>query len=107
DAPAKGDALPLGQPYTMQGVAYGGLRGVSKVEGTTDGGTTWQPAAITANPSPQSWSLWQYAWTPAKAGNVTLGVRCYERDGTLQPTKVEENFPSGSAGIHLIDVTVR
>lgn len=107
DAPAKGDAVPLGQPYTMQGIAYGGLRGVSKVEVTTDGGATWQPATITATPSPQSWSLWQYVWTPARAGNITLGVRCYERDGTLQPTKEEENFPSGSAGIHRIDVTVQ
>jgi DMSO/TMAO reductase YedYZ molybdopterin-dependent catalytic subunit len=107
DAPVTGDAVPLGEPSTMQGVAYGGLRGVSEVEVTTDGGATWQPATITANPSPQSWSLWQYVWTPAKAGKVTLGVRCYERDGTLQPTDTAENFPSGSAGIHRIDVTVR
>jgi DMSO/TMAO reductase YedYZ molybdopterin-dependent catalytic subunit len=107
DAPAKADTVPLGQPYTMRGLAYGGLRGVSTVEVTTDGGATWQPAAITANPSPQSWSLWEYAWTPAKAGSVKLGVRCYERDGTLQPTNEEENFPSGSAGIHFVDVMVR
>jgi hypothetical protein len=77
------------------------------VEVTTDSGATWQPAAITANPSPQSWSLWQYAWTPAKAGPASLGVRCYEKDGTLQPTMDAENFPSGSAGVHMIEVTVR
>jgi DMSO/TMAO reductase YedYZ molybdopterin-dependent catalytic subunit len=107
DAPAEGDTVPLGQPYMIQGIAYGGLRGVSRVEVTTDGGATWQPATITANPSPQSWSLWQYSWAPAKAGSASLGVRCYEKDGTLQPTGNEENFPSGSAGVHRITVTVR
>ncbi|MGI8854651.1 MAG: molybdopterin-dependent oxidoreductase [Thermomicrobiales bacterium] len=118
DFPVKGDAIAPGQPIVMQGIAFGGLRGVSKVEVTADGGTTWQPATITAKPSPQSWVLWEYPWTPPKSGNYMLGVRCYEGNGTLgateanasgalQPTKEEGNFPSGAAGVHFIDVTAR
>ncbi len=118
DFPAKGDVIAPGRAITMQGIAFGGLRGVSKVEVTADGGATWQPATITAKPSPQSWVLWEYSWTPPKKGNYMLGVRCYEGNGTpgatetnasgsLQPTKEEGNFPSGAAGVHFIDVTAR
>jgi DMSO/TMAO reductase YedYZ molybdopterin-dependent catalytic subunit len=107
DSPVKGDTVTPGQPVMMQGVAFGGLRGVSKVEVTTDGGTNWQPATITATPSPQSWVLWEFPWTPPAHGNYMLGVRCYEGNGTVQPTKVEANFPSGAAGVHFIAVTAR
>ena len=115
DFPAKGDAITPGQPIVMQGVAFGGLRGVSKVEVTTDGGTMWQPATITTRPSPQSWVLWEYPWTPPANGKYTLGVRCYEGTeaiggggvGKLQPTQEEPNFPSGAAGVHFIDVTTK
>lgn len=119
DFPVKGDTVAPGQPIMMQGIAYGGLRGVSKVEVTTDGGGTWQPATITANPSPQSWSLWQFPWTPPKNGSSKLGVRCYEGNGTLgkteanasggapQPAKDAENFPDGAAGIHFVEVATR
>lgn len=107
DFPVKGDTVTSGQPVMMQGIAFGGLRGVSKVEVTTDGGTTWHSATVTATPSPQSWMLWQFPWTPPASGNYTLGVRCYEGTGALQPTKEEENFPSGSAGVHFIAVTAR
>jgi DMSO/TMAO reductase YedYZ molybdopterin-dependent catalytic subunit len=107
DAPAQGDTVSSGQPITVQGVAFAGLRGVSKVEITTDGGATWLPATITANPSPQSWSLWQFPWTPPQHGDYKLGTRCYEGNGALQPTKDEQNFPSGAAGIHFVTVTAR
>jgi len=107
DSPMKGDTVTPGQMIMMHGIAYGGLRGVSTVEVTTDGGGTWQPATITANPSPQSWSLWQFPWTPPNNGDYTLGVRCYESNGMLQPTKAEPNFPSGAAGIHVVTVTAR
>ncbi len=36
-----------------------------------------------------------------------LGVRCYEKDGTLQPTKTEQNFPSGAAGLDFVSVMVK
>jgi DMSO/TMAO reductase YedYZ molybdopterin-dependent catalytic subunit len=107
DFPVQGDTVTPGQPITMQGVAFAGLRGVSKVEVTTDGGTTWQPATITAQPSPQSWVLWEYLWTPPKTGGYKLGVRCDDGNGALQPTKDEPNFPSGAAGTHVVTVTAR
>lgn len=107
DVPAKGDPVKVGQPITMKGIAFGGLRGVSTVEVTTDGGKTWQLATITANPSPQSWVLWEFPWTPAASGATMLGVRCYEKDGTPQPTKKEQDFPSGVSGLDFVPVAVQ
>lgn len=117
DFPVKGDTIAPLQPITITGIAFGGLRGVSKVEVTTDGGATWQAATITARPSPQSWALWDFPWTPPANGNYKLGVRCYEGNGALgktesaggasQPMKEEENFPSGAAGIHFVDVVTK
>ncbi len=104
DTPAKGDAVMAGRPTTMRGVAFGGLRGVSKVEVTTDGGATWTAAMITAKPSPQSWALWELPWTPPASGSYKLGARCYEADGTLQPVITEQNFPSGAAAIAFVTV---
>ena len=91
----------------MTGIAFSGLRGVSKVEVTTDGGKTWQPATITTTPSPQSWVLWDFPWMPTARGTYMLGVRCYEGSGTPQPTTVEANFPSGAAGLQFIPITAR
>jgi DMSO/TMAO reductase YedYZ molybdopterin-dependent catalytic subunit len=107
DVPATGETIAPGQPAMMQGIAFAGLRGVSKVEVTTDGGRTWQPATITATPSPQSWVLWEFPWTPAATDTYMLGVRCYDGTGALQPTKEEPNFPSGAAGLQFITVTAR
>ena len=107
DFPAPGDAVMTGQPITIQGVAFAGLRGVSKIEVTTDGGGMWQPATITAMPSPQSWTLWEYRWTPPKNGVYKLGVRCDDDSNIVQPTKDAQNFPSGAAGIHFVEVTTK
>ena len=107
DVPVQGDTVASGQPITMRGIAFAGLRGVSRVEITTDGGATWLPATITANPSPQSWTLWEYGWTPPKNGTYKLGVRCYDDNGVVQPTKDGQNFPSGAAGIHFVAVTAK
>ncbi|MCA1668531.1 MAG: molybdopterin-dependent oxidoreductase [Thermomicrobia bacterium] len=106
DSPMQGDTVTSGQPITMRGIAFGGLRGVSKVEVTTNGGT-WQPATITAQPSPQTWALWECLWTPPSPGNYTLGVRCDEDNGLPQLAKEEQNFPSGAAGIHYVEVTAK
>jgi DMSO/TMAO reductase YedYZ molybdopterin-dependent catalytic subunit len=107
DFPGTGDTVAPGQPITMQGVAFAGLRGVSKIEVTTDGGRTWQPATITVRPSPQSWTLWEYPWIPPKNGAYKLGVRCYEDNNVVQPTKDEQDFPSGAAGVHFVEVTAK
>ncbi|MHB8648051.1 MAG: molybdopterin-dependent oxidoreductase, partial [Thermomicrobiales bacterium] len=107
DAPADGDTVTRGQPVIVRGIAFAGLRGVSRVDVTTDGGATWQPTTITVRPSPQSWALWEYPWTPPRNGDYKLGTRCYEDDGTLQPVRTAPNFPRGAAGIHFIAITAR
>ncbi|MGI8856525.1 MAG: hypothetical protein ACR2JW_12300 [Thermomicrobiales bacterium] len=58
----------------------------------------WMTATMsTAKPSSQS-------WTPPKSGGYKRGARCYDRDGTVQPVKTEQNSPSGAVNIAFVTV---
>ena len=57
----------LGKTAELRGMAFGGDRGISKVEISTDDGQTWEAAEISQPGTKISWSLWRYEWTP-KAG---------------------------------------
>jgi hypothetical protein len=44
--PAPGEVIPPGQPYRVAGAAWSGEREIVRVEVSTDGGQTWQPAQL-------------------------------------------------------------
>jgi DMSO/TMAO reductase YedYZ molybdopterin-dependent catalytic subunit len=94
DAPAgkvKGEA-------SIAGIAFAGDRGVSKVEVSTDGGATWELAAIKPALSAFTWVLWQKRWTPQMAGKHRLIVRATDGRGSLQTPQYAPPEPSGSSG---------
>ena len=63
-------------------MAFGGDKGISKVEVSTDGGKTYAPADITAPGTKISWSQWRYAWTPTEAADeVRVFVRAVNGTG--------------------------
>jgi len=64
------------------GIALAGARGISKVEVQVDDGE-WQAATLGDPLSDTTWVIWR-ADLPLEAGDRTITVRCYERDGTLQ-----------------------
>ena len=105
DVPRDGDILHVG---TMQlgGVAFAGTRGVSKVEYSTDGGSTWTPAAFDPPLSALTWVLWRASWTPAGEGAYRLLVRATDGTGTLQNPSSAASFPTGASGYHSIQVSV-
>ena len=105
DAPRDGEIVRLGT-IELGGVAYAGTRGVSNVEYTTDGGGTWQVAAIDAPLSPLTWSLWRATWTPTKEGAYRLMVRATDGTGKVQESSDAPSYPSGSAGYHTIHVSI-
>ena len=94
DAPAatvKGEA-------EIAGIAFAGDRGISKVEVSTDGGATWEPAEIKPALSPFTWVLWHKHWTPSQAGKYRLVVRATDGRGQLQTSQYAPPDPSGSSG---------
>jgi len=65
----------LQQPIEVKGIAYGGDRGISRVEVSFDGGKSWRDAEIYYSGGDLAWSLWKTSWTPAAAGDYLLVVR--------------------------------
>jgi hypothetical protein len=105
DLPGDGDIVKVGA-IDVGGVAFGGKRGISKVEYSTDGGTSWIAAAFDAPLSRFTWVVWRATWTPSSRGSYTLKVRATDGSGSLQDEKGAQSYPSGSSGFHTIHVDV-
>ena len=88
-----------GQRYVpIGGIAFAGVRGVSKVEVRVDNGD-WREAQLRSPLSDASWVIWRYDW-PFEQGNHAFEVRCAEADGTPQIEVYNSPRPSGATGIH-------
>ncbi|MGI4835203.1 MAG: sulfite oxidase [Janthinobacterium lividum] len=86
--PALHEVVPAGQPYRVFGAAWTGESDVTRVEVSTDGGHTWQPAQLLEAAVPFAWRLWEFSWTPPTApGRPTLMARAADRAGHTQPTE--------------------
>jgi DMSO/TMAO reductase YedYZ molybdopterin-dependent catalytic subunit len=105
DVPSDGATIN-GQTVRLAGVAFAGERGVSKVEWSADGGTTWRPADLDSPISQFSWRLWQSRWQPAGPGRYTLMVRSTDGSGNSQESAAANSFPNGSTGLHSVAVRV-
>lgn len=90
---------------SIAGIAFGGDRGISKVEVSTDGGASWEPAELKAALSPISWTLWQRRWRPGQPGKHRVLVRATDGGGQTQTSQYAPPAPSGSTGYH--GVTLR
>src|SRR5438128_279162 len=90
----------LGAPIEVKGIAYGGDRGISRVEVSFDGGKSWRDTEIYYSGGNLAWSLWKTSWTPATAGDYTLVVRATDGKGDTQEWYEERGPFSGVAGLH-------
>ena len=90
----------------VRGVAFGGNRGVSRVEVSFDDANTWQEAKLDYPGTKLTWALWSYDWRPAAAGNYILVVRATDGEGVVQEWDEERPFKSGVTGFHKITVHV-
>ena len=105
DLPRDSEILRLG-PMEIGGVAFAGTRGISKVEYSTDGGSSWNVAPFDPPLSPLTWVLWRATWTPAKEGAYRLVVRATDAAGAPQDSRVAPSYPSGASGYHTIQVSI-
>ncbi len=100
------DTVATGSAYEREGttfvpiggIAFGGARGVSKVEVRANKGP-WREAQLRAPLSETTWVVWRYDW-PFESGSFFFEVRCAEGDGTGQIEKRRGNHPSGATGLH-------
>jgi DMSO/TMAO reductase YedYZ molybdopterin-dependent catalytic subunit/uncharacterized membrane protein YhaH (DUF805 family) len=105
DVPNDGDIVKLG-PVSVAGVAFAGTRGISKVEYSTDGGSTWNDAPFRPPLSTMTWVLWSIEWTPAREGSYRLMARAIDGMGTPQDQRTAPSYPSGATGYHTIQVSI-
>ncbi len=109
--PMSGKSVPLGN-YMVGGVAFAGRYGISRVQVSLDKGKTWADASVKSPLSKWAWCLWEYDWKPSRAGQYAIQVRGIDRSGKVQESgslvgRLTGSFPSGSKGIHEVDVTVK
>ncbi|MEY2483286.1 MAG: hypothetical protein QOK24_1814, partial [Verrucomicrobiota bacterium] len=90
----------------VRGVAFGGDRGISRVEVSFDDGANWEEAKLDYPGTKLTWALWSFAWRPEAAADYTLVVRATDGEGELQEWDEERPFKSGATGFHKIVVHV-
>ena len=109
DVPDNWAFVSLGKltaPIEVKGIAFGGDRGISRVELSFDDGQTWSDAEIYYSGGNLAWSLWKAQWTPAAAGDYALVVRATDGDGDVQEWEEDRGPFSGVSGLHRINVRV-
>jgi DMSO/TMAO reductase YedYZ molybdopterin-dependent catalytic subunit len=83
-----------GAPVPLRGIAFGGDRGVAKVDLSADGGRTWQPAVLGPDEGTYGFRRWTANVTAPASGSLTLMVRCTNAAGVAQPSEPNWN-PGG------------
>jgi sulfite oxidase len=91
-SPPDGATVKAGK-VSLHGAAWAGEADVAKVEISTDGGTSWNPAALGHDQAHYAWRLWTYEWKP-KPGEYTIQSRATDSQGRAQPATPAWN-PSG------------
>jgi DMSO/TMAO reductase YedYZ molybdopterin-dependent catalytic subunit len=90
--PLDGASLKSGR-VAVHGAAWAGEADVVKVEVSTDGGKSWNPAALGHDQAHYAWRLWSYEWK-ARSGDYNILSRATDSLGRTQPAAPVWN-PSG------------
>jgi DMSO/TMAO reductase YedYZ molybdopterin-dependent catalytic subunit len=86
--PVKGEIVSANSDVRVQGAAWATNGQITKVELSTDGGSTWNDAKLLGEAKPNAWQLWEFNWkTPAATGKQTLVARATDSRGRTQPAE--------------------
>jgi len=104
--PTQGEAVPANSNVRVHGAAWTSDGEITKVELSTDGGSTWSETNLIGTSKPHAWRLWEFDWrTLSKPGAVDLIVRATDSLGRTQP--INRDRDRGTYMInHLLPVTV-
>jgi len=81
----------------VAGHAYAGLRGVQRVEVSTDGGDNWADAELSDPlPGDDVWRQWRYEYEAD--GTHEVVVRAVDQDGNIQTPDETDPAPTGATG---------
>lgn len=83
-------AVRAGEPVTVRGYAWSGQGPITRVEISTDAGTTWKDATLGPLAAPAAWREWTLRWI-ADRGTHTLFARATDASGEAQPTAQRRN----------------
>lgn len=86
-APEPDSVLESGKEYEIQGLAFDGGAGITKVEISSDSGKTWMATNLDASLGNYSWRRWRYKFTPPNAGGYKFFVKATNAKGESQPWK--------------------
>jgi len=100
-----GDGATARAAVNIQGVAWAGEADVVKVEISTDGGASWQPAQLGTEKARYAWRLWSLRWKAPKPGEYTIASRATDSQGRTQPDSPVWN-PSGYLNNAIDRVTI-
>jgi sulfite oxidase len=92
-SPGEG-AQVKGSKVSIHGTAWAGEADITKVEVSTDGGTTWSAAKLGHDQAHYAWRLWTYDWKTPKSGEYMVMSRATDSQGRIQPATPFWN-PSG------------
>jgi DMSO/TMAO reductase YedYZ molybdopterin-dependent catalytic subunit len=80
-----GARLPVGQPFEIRGLAFGGNAALTTVDLSLDGGASWLPTKLGKDWGKYSYRLWSFSYSPQQAGKTTLIARATTEKGEQQP----------------------
>lgn len=95
-------------PCELEGRAWSGSAAIARVEVSTDGGATWQDAALDEQPDPRCWRRWSHRWDPTAPGTYVLLSRATDATGATQPLEPQWNLGGYAVNaVQRVTVTVR
>jgi DMSO/TMAO reductase YedYZ molybdopterin-dependent catalytic subunit len=83
-----------GASVPLRGIAFGGDRGVARVDLSDDDGRTWQPTMLGPDEGTYGFRQWTASVTAPASGSLTLMVRCTNTAAVAQPAEPNWN-PGG------------
>jgi len=84
--PSGGERLPGPGAYEVTGLAWSGRGRITRVEISTDGGTTWTDAALQEPVLPIAHTRFRWKWM-WDGGEAALQSRCTDETGYVQPPR--------------------
>ncbi len=84
-SPEPNSILKANEKCELEGLAFDGGDGISKVEISLNDGKTWQATNLNPELGKYAWRRWKCNWKPSAAGTYTLKVKATNTKGETQP----------------------